>query len=72
MNNTRHHYNVSKEITPKWGVWGDWGVYMKSPHFGVFLQRILYYSPISSMVIGYPHTPPILVIIRGEDGISDV
>ena len=42
MNNTGRHYNVSKEITPKWGVWGDWGVYMKSPHFGVFLQRMLY------------------------------
>ena len=27
---------------------------MKSPHFEVFLKRILYYSPMSSMVIGYP------------------
>ena len=28
---------MSTEITPKWGVWGDWGVYIKSPHFGVII-----------------------------------
>ena len=36
------HYNVSTEITSIWGDWGVWGVYMKSPHFEVVLQRILY------------------------------
>ena len=29
---------VSVEITLKWGVWGDWGVYMKSHHFGVIFN----------------------------------
>ena len=29
------HYNVSTEITSKWGDWGVWGGYMKSTHFEV-------------------------------------
>ena len=38
------HYNVSTEITSKWGDWGVWGVkggYMKSPHFDVIWQEIM-------------------------------
>ena len=41
-------------------------VYIYEITFHVFLKGILYHSPMSSMVIGYPHTPPILVIIRGN------
>ena len=38
------HYNVSIEITSKWGDWGVWGVlggYMKSPPFDVIWQEIM-------------------------------